>query len=157
MHSDLDLWPFDFKIYRAHPWLMGSLHAKFHDDRCKGKAVMPRKPKCGWTDGRPDGRTWWFQYTPPYFFAGGIIIFAIILCVRIYELFPQILLNVTHPKSTAGMVHSSTVLIVGYISSVDFYSHPVLILHHVCATEQKTHKVRKITLDWSTDYKQQSA
>ena len=44
MHCDLDLWLFDLKIYRAHPWLMGSLHVKFHDDRCKGKAVMCRKP-----------------------------------------------------------------------------------------------------------------
>ena len=44
MHCDLDLWPFDLKIYRAHPCLMGSLHIKFHDDRCKGKAVMCRKP-----------------------------------------------------------------------------------------------------------------
>ena len=73
MHCYLDLWPFDLKIYRAHPWLMGSLHVKFHDDRCKGKAVMRRKPKCGRTDGRTDGRTWWFQYTPPNFVAGGII------------------------------------------------------------------------------------
>ena len=47
---------------------MGSMHVKFHDDRCKGKAVMRRKPKCG----RTDGRTWWFQYTPPNFVAGGI-------------------------------------------------------------------------------------
>ena len=44
MHCDLDLWPFDLKIYRAHPCLMGSLHVKFHDDRCKGKAVLRRKP-----------------------------------------------------------------------------------------------------------------
>ena len=44
MHCDLDLWPFDLKIYRAHPCLMGSLHVKFHDDKCKGKAVMHRKP-----------------------------------------------------------------------------------------------------------------
>ena len=44
MNCDLDLWPFDLKIYRAHPCLMGSLHVKFHDDRCKGKAVMRRKP-----------------------------------------------------------------------------------------------------------------
>ena len=44
MHCDLDLWPFDLKIYRAHPSLMGSLHVKFHHDRCKGKAVMHRKP-----------------------------------------------------------------------------------------------------------------
>ena len=44
LHCDLDLWPFDLKIYRAHHCLMGSLHVKFHDDRCKGKAVMHRKP-----------------------------------------------------------------------------------------------------------------
>ena len=126
MHCDLDLWPFDLKIYRAHPCLMGSLHVKFHDDRCKGKAVMRRKPfsviyalwpwpltltsksighilaswgVCMWsfmmigvkgkqlcagnsnaagqTDGRMDRRmdrrTWWFQYTPPNFVAGGIM------------------------------------------------------------------------------------
>ena len=30
---------------------------KFHDDRCKGKAVMRRKPKCGRTDGQTDGQT----------------------------------------------------------------------------------------------------
>ena len=44
LHCDLDLWPFDLKIYRAHPCLMGSLHVKFHDDRCKGEQVMRRKP-----------------------------------------------------------------------------------------------------------------
>ena len=44
MHCDLDLWPFDLKIYRAHPCLMGSLHVKFHNDTCKGKAVMRGKP-----------------------------------------------------------------------------------------------------------------
>ena len=44
MHCDIDLWPFDLKIYRAHPCLMGSLHVKFHDDRCKRKAVIRRKP-----------------------------------------------------------------------------------------------------------------
>ena len=44
LHCDLDLWPFDLKIYRAHPCLMGSLHVKFYDDRSKGKAVMRRKP-----------------------------------------------------------------------------------------------------------------
>ena len=42
--SPLWPWPFDLKIYRAHPGLMGSLHVKFHDERCKGKAVMRRKP-----------------------------------------------------------------------------------------------------------------
>ena len=44
MHCDIDLWPFDLKIYRAHPWLMGRLHVKFHDDRCKKKVVMRWKP-----------------------------------------------------------------------------------------------------------------
>ena len=44
MHCDHDLWPFDLKIYRTHAWLIGCLHEKFHDDRCKGKAVMRRKP-----------------------------------------------------------------------------------------------------------------
>ena len=69
MHCDLDLWPFDLKIYRAHPWLMGSLHVKFHNDRCKGKAVMRRKPKCGrQTDGRTDMV---IPVYPPNFVAGG--------------------------------------------------------------------------------------
>ena len=77
MHCDLDLWPFDLKIYRAHPWLMESLHVKFHDDRCKGKAVMRRKPfSMRTTDGWTDRRTWWFQYTPPNFVAGGIITYC---------------------------------------------------------------------------------
>ena len=35
---------FDLKIYRAHPCPMRFLHVKFHDDRCKGKTVMRRKP-----------------------------------------------------------------------------------------------------------------
>ena len=74
MHCDLDLWPFHLKIYRAHSWLMGSLHVKFHDDRCKGKAVMRRKPKCGRTDGRTDGQTdMVIPVYPPNFVAGGII------------------------------------------------------------------------------------
>ena len=74
MHCDLDLWPVDFKIYRAHPWLMGSLHVKFHDDRCKGKAVMRRKPKCGrQTDGQTDMV---IPVYPPNFVAGGIIIYV---------------------------------------------------------------------------------
>ena len=32
------------QIFKAHPWLMGRLHVKFHDDRCKKKVVMRRKP-----------------------------------------------------------------------------------------------------------------
>ena len=74
MHCDLDLWPFDLKIYRGHPWLMGGLHVKFHDDRCKGKAVMRRKPKCGrQTDGQTNRQTdMVIPVYPPNFVAGGI-------------------------------------------------------------------------------------
>ena len=45
MHCDLDLWPFDPKVNRAlaHPWLMGNVPVKFHEDRCKGEAVMRMK------------------------------------------------------------------------------------------------------------------
>ena len=42
--SDLDIWPFDPEIYRAHFQHMGSLCVKFHDDRCKGKEIMRHKP-----------------------------------------------------------------------------------------------------------------
>ena len=81
LHCDLDLWPFDPKVHRAHTWLMGRLHVKFHEDRCKGEAFMRLKPfyltarlqTDGRTDRRTDGRTGWFQYTPPNFVAGGII------------------------------------------------------------------------------------
>ena len=45
---------------------------KFHDDRCKGKAVMRRKQKCGRTDGRTDGHGD-SSIHPPNFVAGGII------------------------------------------------------------------------------------
>ena len=76
LHCDLDLWPFDPKVHRAHTWLMGRLHVKFHEDRCEGEAVMRLKPfyltvrlqtdrrTDGQTDGRTDGWTGWFQYTP---------------------------------------------------------------------------------------------
>ena len=43
MHCDLDLCPFDPKINRAHPQLIGSLCVKFHNDRCKGIAIMRHK------------------------------------------------------------------------------------------------------------------
>ena len=35
---------FDLKVYRVHTRLMGRLHVKFHEDRCKGEAVMRKKP-----------------------------------------------------------------------------------------------------------------
>ena len=44
MHHDLDRWPFDPKINRAHPWLMGSKCMKFHDHRLITESVIVRKP-----------------------------------------------------------------------------------------------------------------
>ena len=56
MRHDLDLWPFDPKINRAHPWLMGSKCMKFHDHRWITESVIVRK--LVWrTDGRTDGQT----------------------------------------------------------------------------------------------------
>ena len=79
LHCDLDLWPFDPKVHRAHTWLMGRLHVKFHEDRCRGEAFMRLKPfyltARLQTDGRTDRRTGWFQYTPPNFIAGGIMMY----------------------------------------------------------------------------------
>ena len=76
LHCDLDLWPFEPKVHRAYAWLMRGLHVKFHEDRWKGEAVMRLKPfyltARLQTDGQTDGRTGWFQYTPPNFVAGGI-------------------------------------------------------------------------------------
>ena len=43
MRHDLDLWPFDPKINRAHPWLMGSKCMKFHDHRWITESVIVRK------------------------------------------------------------------------------------------------------------------
>ena len=40
MRHDLDLWPFDPKINRAHPWLMGSKCMKFHDHRWITESVI---------------------------------------------------------------------------------------------------------------------
>ena len=39
MRHDLDLWPFDLKINRAHPWLMVSKCMKFHDHRLITESV----------------------------------------------------------------------------------------------------------------------
>ena len=44
MRHDLDLWPFDLKINRAHPWLMVSKCMKFHDHRLITESVIVRKP-----------------------------------------------------------------------------------------------------------------
>ena len=61
LHCDLDLWPFDPKVHRAHTWLMGGLHVKFHEDRCKGEAFIRLKPfyltARLQTDGRTDRQT----------------------------------------------------------------------------------------------------
>ena len=42
MHLDLDL--LTPETNTVYPQLMGSLCVKFHEDRCKGKAVMHQKP-----------------------------------------------------------------------------------------------------------------
>ena len=44
MHCDLDLLLFYPEIHRPNTRLMGSLFMKFHDDGCKGEAIMQRKP-----------------------------------------------------------------------------------------------------------------
>ena len=44
MRHDLDLWPFDLKINRAHPWLMVSKCMKFHDHWLITESVIVRKP-----------------------------------------------------------------------------------------------------------------
>ena len=51
---------FDPKANRAYTLLMGRLHVKFHEDRCKGEAFMRLKtilPNRASTDGQTDGRT----------------------------------------------------------------------------------------------------
>ena len=82
LHCDLDLWPFDPKVHRAHTWLMERLHVKFHEDRCKGEALIRLKPfyltarlqTDGQTEGQTDRRTDRVipVYPPPNFVAGGI-------------------------------------------------------------------------------------
>ena len=42
MPHDLDLWPFDLKIIRAYPWLMGSKCMKFH---CYIKRYLTNSPE----------------------------------------------------------------------------------------------------------------
>ena len=44
MRHDLDWWPFDPKINRAHPWLMVSKCMKFHDHWLITESVIVRKP-----------------------------------------------------------------------------------------------------------------
>ena len=58
MRHDLDLSPFDPKINRAHPWLMGSKCMKFHDHRWITESVIVRK--LVWrTDRLTDRQTDW--------------------------------------------------------------------------------------------------
>ena len=66
MRHDLDLWPFDPKINRAHPWLMGSKCMKFHDHRWITESVIVRK--LVWrTDRQTDWRTdWWTDRVQTY-------------------------------------------------------------------------------------------
>ena len=76
MRHDLDLWPFDPKINRAHPWLMGSKCMKFHDHRWITESVIVRK--LVWrTDRQTDWRTDWQTECKPIvpsgFTGGGLI------------------------------------------------------------------------------------
>ena len=80
MRHDLDLWPFDPKINRAHPWLMGSKCMKFHDHRWITESVIVRK--LVWrtdrltdrqTDGQTDGQTECKPIVPSGFTGGGLI------------------------------------------------------------------------------------
>ena len=75
LHCDLDLWPFDPKVHRAHTWLVGRLHVKFHQDTCKGEAFMRLKPFYLTARLQTDRRTDRVipVYPPPNFVAGGII------------------------------------------------------------------------------------
>ena len=61
MRHDLDRWPFDPKINRAHPWLMGSKCMKFHDHRWITKSVMVRKPFSNIDNPWPWPLTFWPQ------------------------------------------------------------------------------------------------
>ena len=88
LHCDLDLWPFDPKVHRAHTWLMGRLHVKFREDRCKGEAFMRLKPfyltarlqTDGQTDGRTDGQG--DSSIPPLTsLRGGIIKYMFYSCI----------------------------------------------------------------------------
>ena len=79
MRHDLDLWPFDPKINRAHPWLMGSKCMKFHDHRWITESVIVRK--LVWrtdrqTDRLTDGQTECKPIVPSGFTGGGLIIEA---------------------------------------------------------------------------------
>ena len=70
MRHDLGLWPFDPKINRAHPWLMGSKCMKFHDHRWITESVIVRK--LVWrTDGRTDRQTECCKPIVPSGFTGG--------------------------------------------------------------------------------------
>ena len=72
MRHDLDLWPFDPKINRAHPWLMGSKCMKFHDHRWITESVIVRK--LVWrTDRQTDWRTECKPIVPSGFTGGGLI------------------------------------------------------------------------------------
>ena len=71
MRHDLDLWPFDPKINRAHPWLMGSKCMKFHDHRWITESVIVRK--LVWrTDRQTDGQTECKPIVPSGFTGGGL-------------------------------------------------------------------------------------
>ena len=73
MRHDLDLWPFDPKINRAHPWLMVSKCMKFHDHWLITESVIVRK--LVWrTDRLTDRQTECKPIVPSGFTGGGLTI-----------------------------------------------------------------------------------
>ena len=73
MRHDLDLWPFDLKINRVHPWLMVRKCMKFHDHWLITESVIVRKPfskKLVW---RTDRQTECKPIVPSGFTGGGLI------------------------------------------------------------------------------------
>ena len=89
MRHDLDLWPFDLKINRAHPWLMVSKCMKFHDHWLITESVIVRK--LVWrTDRQTDGQTECKPIVPSGFTGGGLINWK---GAMLHIVFPEIIEN----------------------------------------------------------------
>ena len=101
MRHDLDLWPFDPKINRAHPWLMGSKCMNFHDHRWITESVIVRKlvwrtdrQTDGQTDRQTDGQTECKPIVPSGFTGGGLInADNALYCIKIFRNYIKICQN----------------------------------------------------------------